>query len=1731
MSQAACIFHSVLDLSIILRIGVLMFSGSYLGAVSPEPSNGLNPSPPKLIGHRLSINGFLFIRNYRPNVDGRVHWECQRYKDIKCNGRAITSDPSVSKDNIVIYRGPESSKHNHLPVVLDMKKGRADDKSSSKPVGSMRPTESECQNEPSTFHSTQNFSGTVNGSGKSQPRLIGKRLFLDGYIYVASNHVNDRSNWECRRYRSSPQKCPARAITSSVLASGQLTIFKGPKDSLHNHAPNIGVVQEAEDYAEVGPKRRRKIQTTVAISTKNHDLRSDDQPQPGFTNSKRSANDAEVESERTTRLRKRIRKVVDMKQYRTTKIRSPLTNSSLYRTFLMNFLGKPSFDRKNVIEALRSIYKSDNACVMNYATILENRTKIERDIVALKANPDIDLVPLGVSVHQKGKERRNIDKEAKQIISMTEEPNGSGSNTVQKITEDEGGAINEMRRTILGGSNVDEEIPAIPSSQEKGSHDEVPPVSECVAENISAEVPPIPAAITRENRNLARPSIATTDSSEDEMDRETEGNVSPIIGSSRINPRVIPPVPAAIPIENLHRPETTVTISLIENDLEIKREIALVDLTGDSDIKREAHTGNRRQTMQVPMPTPACTTRNTLPVLIQNAETVRLNPPCGANQMASNLQIPSPSQYMYPFIQRNWYDQNMNRPLNYIPENPNSNGPYLIGDGQVLQSIDHSVKQKERNEKDVKLIGRRLYIDGFVYVKNCISSNGRISWECRRLRQGTCHARVTTSDPAISENIIVFRGLEKSSHNHASSLIDPEEAEALQEYIKKKKCDIQLTDQSHTIDQSHPDSQAASKIERKIANSYETHDKRHADEVTTETEPDESAHANAAKVTNHTDPARVSLSARMLGNRLYIKKFEYFRSNTYSGRIYWQCESYKSKRCYATAITSHPDFVEKLIVHKGPDESKHNHSSVYANMEEFELRERRKTIPAIAKASISLVTGLTTPIVGEKTEDLKSVVRPDLKEITSTSADSDRILNLPAPRLIGSMLCIDGYIYSKNGRSNIGGKIYWICRRYKKYKCQARATTSGILISQNLIIHKGPKESKHSHPWSKLEVEKAELEANFENGKERKPQATAKASTETSLKRSRSLDVQPLNFHDSGSYYGNIDLQEKPYEKKLEMQEGLLTSQPITDPGLDSDSSSPRLIGRRLCIGGYIYSPKKYSDSRIGWLCVRYQHTKEKCSAVAITSNYLNGDKLIVRRGSEQSKHNHPPSFEEVQNAKKIVTLDEEFRHPDIVQTVNRAHHSSEDRLAHKQSYKSNLKRSLQGPKSDLSALPKKRRKISASRKPCVPKSRMLLKDPDMYLSFLTKFMKKPIFDRENVVSALKSVYKSGIGCLMAYATVLEHRTQIENDLETLKKDQSAKFIRLVSQDEKFLGENDIGEMPQIPASTSRREAVSTETCQSSEIASSTKESPDGKSREKSADGVPDKINSLSTLASTENQPPSSLYLSMDDPSEDEIDVGQEIEGSLFLQTNKAVENSHEISTAQVSVHNENQLLPHPSTLDIDSRDDESKVASELEESMSLCEKKTDDEKTLEIIPPVPSCTLLEDLSPPILTKNVCGQKSQVEQEIPLIDLTDESNENQECFDSNQQTSLAAGQGDVPLVSSMLGSASMQAINAANFNFQCEANHLVSYVLPQPYNLHQYMCETMQELRFDSNLHGLYNFIPESSSIDMPYSLYNVQMPLLTNNSSLFGNDGLSNPDQLIEQVQVRRQSAGYQQF
>ena len=75
-------------------------------------------------------------------------------------------------------------------------------------------------------------------------KVVGNHLHVDGYVYVRSRETAGKIYWDCNRVRR--RECRARAISTLPGNNGAVTLYKGPNESKHAHAPNVEAVAAEE---------------------------------------------------------------------------------------------------------------------------------------------------------------------------------------------------------------------------------------------------------------------------------------------------------------------------------------------------------------------------------------------------------------------------------------------------------------------------------------------------------------------------------------------------------------------------------------------------------------------------------------------------------------------------------------------------------------------------------------------------------------------------------------------------------------------------------------------------------------------------------------------------------------------------------------------------------------------------------------------------------------------------------------------------------------------------------------------------------------------------------------------------------------------------------------------------------------------------------------------------------------------------------------------------------------------------------------------------------------------------------------------------------------------------------------------------------------------------------------------------------------------------------------------
>ncbi|KAJ8665091.1 hypothetical protein QAD02_006753 [Eretmocerus hayati] len=647
----------------------------------------------------------------------------------------------------------------------------------------------------------------------------------------------------------------------------------------------------------------------------------------------------------------------------------------------------------------------------------------------------------------------------------------------------------------------------------------------------------------------------------------------------------------------------------------------------------------------------------------------------------------------------------------------------------------------------VKLIGKRLCINGFLFIKSHTHNNNETHWVCRRYPTNSCKARAVTLNSASNAKITLLDTLEQLHHNHLPSKKDVDEAELAAEFEKAEDC------KSRVIGQICSSSQMYNKIA--LCATLETEKEMEVDEFFVEPEWKEPIQSVAGRVNCDVGLEAYTQSPnppKVVGSKLFINGFVYTRCYCYGIEVpktYWQCRMCKPGSCPATAISSNPDLSQALIVYRGPNESEHSHPPISAELQRAqETEEAAKCHPEKSQSK------------------LVSTAQSDVKSIRAI-AHSDSNGNHVDLRLIGKRLFIDGYIYIKQKN---GPKVCWICKRSRSTGCNAKAHTSDPRPGTNLILHSV---SVHNHPPSELEVEEAELIAKLDLNRAKHENSGVTQIPGWPTKNDAQTSIKHIGRHPNSKIKSaTISSSNQPTSSQL--KEG--TCMPPTTAS--DDMESPRLIGSRLCIKGYTYLARNYSDNSIYWNCRRYRYQGRECPATAKTSNYRAGRNLIVYKGLKMSKHNHPPSSREVKEAVDIAKF-EQKNEKKIQSLLTAESHSSLKsgtlNLQAKRSHSSNLvsEESSHRPHRSVTATTTSYR--DDEQQTLSQLKRMgLLTDEGFYREFLTKFLKNPVFDRESVIDALQVIYKSRWSCRLAVEKVIKNRKKVERDLETLRRDPNA---------------------------------------------------------------------------------------------------------------------------------------------------------------------------------------------------------------------------------------------------------------------------------------------------------------------------------------------------------------------
>ncbi|KAL7299220.1 hypothetical protein TKK_0007815 [Trichogramma kaykai] len=93
-------------------------------------------------------------------------------------------------------------------------------------------------------------------------KFLGKKLLVDGYVYLRSQQAKGRTYWDCNRLRA--KECDARAITTGD-SDETLVVLQGPAQKPHPHPPDVeecsaekvkfSIKRKAEEHPEEPPAR------------------------------------------------------------------------------------------------------------------------------------------------------------------------------------------------------------------------------------------------------------------------------------------------------------------------------------------------------------------------------------------------------------------------------------------------------------------------------------------------------------------------------------------------------------------------------------------------------------------------------------------------------------------------------------------------------------------------------------------------------------------------------------------------------------------------------------------------------------------------------------------------------------------------------------------------------------------------------------------------------------------------------------------------------------------------------------------------------------------------------------------------------------------------------------------------------------------------------------------------------------------------------------------------------------------------------------------------------------------------------------------------------------------------------------------------------------------------------------------------------------------------------------
>ncbi|KAJ8665037.1 hypothetical protein QAD02_006699 [Eretmocerus hayati] len=418
------------------------------------------------------------------------------------------------------------------------------------------------------------------------------------------------------------------------------------------------------------------------------------------------------------------------------------------------------------------------------------------------------------------------------------------------------------------------------------------------------------------------------------------------------------------------------------------------------------------------------------------------------------------------------------------------------------------------------------------------------------------------------------------------------------------------------------------------------------------------------------------------------------------GRVHWTYKK-SEKKNNSEKRRSISDSIDpsdgKEIVEKGSKRRKLEQQSSY---EESNGDETQKKNNSNLKRKAFKSKKISTNLDGSTLHNKPQINPEQMKAITKQPYNQSElcpaVYNLQGERqttgkLIGSRLCISGYIYIRK-KKHLQTKMYWECTRYSKSnpsdRCRARAITL-FSSDDNTLVIKGPMECGHNHPPCQVEIERAIAAANMVQSPSQKQMDHLQSlPVNTNLQNNPSRDE---SFSKPTKKIITLDESDKEEDDEGQLvidlgpevdnfQQAKVRNQAQSDPerdgislhqsniltetkhNSDSDQSwieAPicqtdtqyvsllgpqqeigQFIGGRLCINGYMYMRNHRERVITYWQCTRNKKKigPNRCRARAMTILSSDGHPIILR-GPTESEHNHLPNQAAIDRAMKAAIV------------------------------------------------------------------------------------------------------------------------------------------------------------------------------------------------------------------------------------------------------------------------------------------------------------------------------------------------------------------------------------------------------------------------------------------------------------------------------------------------------------